>query len=85
MGHPTSSDIPQLLQEINPRRVDETFIKIKNDLAKLSLWSAQWRMQFNASITVYMIVSNKANPPNYPDLYLTLILGSGVFFDPRRM
>ena len=64
------ADDTSLLQEINPRKIDETFAIINKDLEKLSLWSAQWRMQFNASKTVYMIVSNKTNPPIYPDLYL---------------
>ena len=36
----------------------------------LSVWAAQWRVDFNASKTVYMIVSDKKTSVNYPDLYL---------------
>ncbi len=64
------ADDTSLFMEINPRNPDESFTKINNDLALLSNWSDQWRMKFNASKTVYMIVSNKARVPDYPDLML---------------
>ncbi len=43
---------------------------ITRDLARLSNWALTWRVQFNAAKTVCMIVTNKKQVPNYPDLYL---------------
>ncbi len=34
------------------------------------MWASQWRVNYNASKTVYMIVSNKKVPVAYPDLFL---------------
>ncbi len=42
---------------------------INNDLKKLAIWAEQWRVTFNASKTVYMIISNRKNVV-YPSLYL---------------
>ncbi len=43
---------------------------INRDLERLSNWAQTWRVQFNAAKTVYMVISNKKQVPNYPDLYL---------------
>ena len=64
------ADDTSLLSVIEPRDPVSTFDKINNDLAVLSAWASQWRVMYNASKTVYMIVSNKKVPPVYPNLYL---------------
>ena len=64
------ADDTSLLEVINPRNVAGTFNKINRDLESLSYWAAQWRVNFNATKTVYMIVSNKKTPIVYPDLIL---------------
>ncbi len=42
------------------------------DLESLLNWAGQWRVNYNATKTVYMIVSNKRNNVHvvYPNLYL---------------
>ncbi len=62
--------ITSLLATINPRDPGSTFSSINNDLCTLSNWANQWRVTFNASKTVYMIISNKSKVPRYPDLFL---------------
>ncbi len=64
------ADDTSLLATINPQNPPQTFTEINNDLQTLSEWASQWRVTFNASKTVYMIVSNKSRLPQYPDLYL---------------
>ncbi len=64
------ADDTSLLEVINPRNIDGTFLKINRDLEVLSNWASQWRVNYNASKTVYMIVSNKKNQIVYPNLYL---------------
>ena len=41
-------------------------------------WSVRWEVTFNERKTVYMINSNKPNPPEYPDPYLNGIKLSKV-------
>jgi len=41
---------------------------ISDDLSRLSTWAKQWLVTFNASKTVYMILSLKRKIPNYPPL-----------------
>ena len=43
---------------------------LNNDLQILSQWSKQWLVTFNAIKTVYMIITRKKNPINYPNLIL---------------
>ncbi len=64
------ADDTSLLEVINPRNVAGSFAKINRDLDSLSNWASQWRVNYNATKTVYMIVSNKKNTIVYPDLYL---------------
>ncbi len=64
------ADDTSLLATINPRDPVSTFSDINNDLCTLSNWANQWRVTFNASKTVYMIISNKSKVPRYPDLFL---------------
>ena len=64
------ADDTSLLATINPRDPVSTFSDINNDLCTLSNWANQWRVTFNASKTVYMIISNKSRAPRYPDLFL---------------
>ncbi len=64
------ADDTSLLEVINPRNVAGSFAKINRDLESLSNWAAQWRVNYNATKTVYMIVSNKKNNVVYPNLYL---------------
>ena len=64
------ADDTSLLEVINPSNPDESFAKVNRDLQSLSQWASQWRVNYNATKTVYMIVSNKKNPVVYPDLYL---------------
>ncbi len=63
------ADDTSLFSTIDPKKIDETFNTINNDLNKLAIWSEQWRVTFNASKTVYMIISNRKNVV-YPSLYL---------------
>ncbi len=64
------ADDTSLYCEIDPTDVPGTFDMINRDLVRLSTWANTWRVQFNATKTVYMIVSNKKQAPNYPNLYL---------------
>ncbi len=64
------ADDTSLLKVIDPTNIESTFRMINNDLETLSLWAAQWRVNYNAAKTVYMIISNKRTPPDYPPLYL---------------
>ncbi len=64
------ADDTSLFCEINPNDPPETFHMINRDLERLSNSAQTWRVQFNAAKTVYMVVSNKKQVPNYPDLYL---------------
>ncbi len=64
------ADDTSLLQVIDPRNVTGSFDKINRDLESLAMWAAQWRVNFNAQKTVYMIVSDKGNPVLYPNLFL---------------
>ncbi len=64
------ADDTSLLEVINPRNDAESFAKINRDLYVLSNWASQWRVNYNASKTVYMIISNKNNNRVYPNLYL---------------
>ncbi len=63
------ADDTSLFSTIDPKKTVETFNKINNDLEKLARWSEQWRVTFNDSKTVYMIISNRRNVV-YPSLYL---------------
>jgi hypothetical protein len=40
-----------------------SYDKINRDLERLSTWASQWLVTFNATKTVYLIVSRKLNPP----------------------
>ena len=64
------ADDTSLLEVINPTNPINSFEKMNRDLSSLSLWASQWRVNYNASKTVYMIVSNKRVTPVYPDLFL---------------
>ena len=64
------ADDTSLLATINPRDPGSTFADINTDLCTLSNWANQWRVTFNASKTVYMVISNKSKVPRYPDLFL---------------
>ena len=64
------ADDTSLLHVIDPKNKNKAFEMINNDLECLSLWASQWRVNYNASKTVYMIISTKTNPVVYPDLYL---------------
>ncbi len=65
------ADDTSLFKIIDPVDPDTTFRQLNRDLSVLSEWAWQWRVTFNASKTVYMIVSNKpVGSINYPDLYL---------------
>ena len=63
------ADDTSLFCPIEPNNMQDTFDKVNRDLSKLEDWAAQWRVTFNASKTVYLIVSNRRNIV-YPDLYL---------------
>ncbi len=60
--------------EIDPSDYYITFDQMNRDLQVLSDWARLWRVTFNASKTVYMIISNRTNGPEYPDLYLDGII-----------
>ncbi len=64
------ADDTSLFTVIDPLDYEITFNQINRDLQVLSEWASQWRVDYNASKTVYMIVSNKTPVPTYPDLYL---------------
>ncbi len=64
------ADDTSLFKVIDPLDSDTTFNQLNRDLSVLSEWALQWRVTFNASKTVYMIISNKTAVPEYPDLYL---------------
>ncbi len=64
------ADDTSLFCPVDPKNMQNAFDKVNRDLVKLENWAAQWRVTFNASKTVYMIVSNRKNIV-YPDLYLS--------------
>ncbi len=45
-------------------------VLVNKDLQIISDWAAQWRVNFNASKTVYMIVSKKMGRPESVSMYL---------------
>jgi hypothetical protein len=47
-----------------------SYAKLNRDLAKLSTWASNWQVNFNATKTVYLLVSRKINPPPKPLLTL---------------
>jgi hypothetical protein len=47
-----------------------SYAKLNRDLVKLSTWASNWQVNFNASKTVYLLVSRKLNPPPKPILIL---------------
>ncbi len=55
------ADDTSLYCPIEPQNMQSSFDKMNRDLVKLDNWAAQWRVTFNASKTVYMIVSNRRN------------------------
>ncbi len=63
------ADDTSLFCTIDPKNPNVAFTKVNSDLTKLSQWSKQWRVTFNAAKTVYMIISNRKTT-NYPNLYL---------------
>ncbi len=63
------ADDTSLFCTIDPKSPQIAFDKVNRDLVKLSNWSKQWRVTFNAAKNVYMIITNRKNV-NYPDLYL---------------
>ncbi len=67
------ADDTSLFTVIDPIDTEITFNQINRDLQVLHEWSFRWRVTFNASKTVYMVISNKPNPPDYPDLYLNRV------------
>ncbi len=64
------ADDTSLFCPIDPKNMQVSFDSINRDLATLDKWAAQWRVTFNASKTVYMIVSNRRNVV-YPSLELS--------------
>ncbi len=64
------ADDTSLFMEIDSSDFYITFDQLNRDLQVLSDWARLWRVTFNAAKTVYMIISNKTNGPEYPDLYL---------------
>ncbi len=63
------ADDTSLFCPIDPNDMQSSFDKVNRDLVKLENWAAQCRVTFNASKTVYMIVTNCRNIV-YPSLYL---------------
>ena len=63
------ADDTSLFCPIDTTNMQLSFDKVNRDLVKLENWAAQWRVTFNASKTVYMIVSNRRGV-DYPDLFL---------------
>jgi hypothetical protein len=47
-----------------------SYDKLNRDLDRLSNWASQWLVNFNASKTVYLIISRKLNPSPKPALTL---------------
>jgi hypothetical protein len=47
-----------------------SYAKLNRDLVRLSTWASNWQVNFNASKTVYLMVSRKLNPPPKPILIL---------------
>jgi hypothetical protein len=47
-----------------------SYDKINRDLERLSTWASKWLVTFNATKTVYLIVSRKLNPAPKPALLL---------------
>ena len=64
------ADDTSLLELIDKKHLIESFTKINRDLTRMSQWAHQWRVNFNPTKTVYMIISNKVNRPIYPNLLL---------------
>ncbi len=63
------ADDTSLFCPIDPKNMQTAFDKVNRDLVKMEDWAAQWRVTFNASKTVYMIISNRKNIV-YPSLFL---------------
>ena len=62
------ADDTSLLEVISD--VQTSFDKLNRDLARLADWANQWRVTFNATKTVHMVISKKLTRPKYPDLLL---------------
>ena len=62
------ADDTSLVECINKKKPELSFNKLNRDLVRINSWAEQWRVTFNASKTVYMIISNKLNLPSYPEL-----------------
>ncbi len=72
------ADDTSLFCPVDPKNMQSAFDKVNRDLVKLENWAAQWRVTFNASKTVYMIVTNRKNIV-YPSLYLNGVQLTRVF------
>ena len=64
------ADDTSLFTVIDPVDPEISFNQINRDLDVLNEWAITWRVTFNATKTVYMIVTNKPADVVYPDLYL---------------
>jgi hypothetical protein len=62
------ADDTSLLEVISD--VQTSFDKLIRDLARLADWAHQWRLTFNATKTVHMVISKRLTRPQYPELLL---------------
>jgi exonuclease III len=62
------ADDTSLMTFIDPLDIAGTFATINNDLQKLYEWSLQWRVDFNAMKSTYIIFSKTVPLPQYPQI-----------------
>ena len=64
------ADDSSLLKPFNSSNTEEAYNILQDDLHKLEMWSSTWLLNFNATKTVHMVISNKLQRPQHPILTL---------------
>jgi len=64
------ADDTSLMQYIDPHNVNISFATINEDLHRLHEWSIQWRADFNALKSSYIIFTKCLNRPLYPPIMM---------------
>ena len=65
--HQFADDTTLIYKSLDPISLN---MIINEDLQKLSVWAAQWKVNFNPSKTFYMYITNKRNRPILQPIYL---------------
>jgi len=64
------ADDTSLMQYIDLHKIDSSFATINEDLHRLHEWSVQWRVDFNALKSSYIIFTKSLNRPLYPPIMM---------------